>query len=107
MSSCSFAVMDQSSEVGQCQEGYHFSTSPEGRCSPLSPQADYLMTSPDETLALKSPPFVISPPIHTTSNDLFGAPSNHQSKTGMHIIRSVLCNQRSANFQCSFHESFA
>jgi len=90
--------MDQSSEVGPCQEGYHFSTSPEGRCSPLSPQGDYLMTSPDETLALKSPPFVISPTIPTTNNDLFGGPSNQQSKSGKHIIPSVLCNQRSANF---------
>jgi hypothetical protein len=78
----SMSVIDQSSEVGQCQEGYHFSTSPEGRCSPLSPQGDYLMTSPDGTLALKSPPFVISPTIPTTNNDLFGAPSNQQSKTG-------------------------
>lgn len=99
--------MDRSSELGQCQEGYHFSTSPEDRCSPLSTQADFLMTSPDETLALKSPPFVISPTIHTTNNDLFGAPSNQQSKTGKHIILSVLCNQRSVDFQYSFHESFA
>jgi hypothetical protein len=77
--------MDQTSEVGQCQEDYHFIASPEVRCSPLSPKGDFLMTSQDETPALKSPPFVISPTIHTTNNDLFGASSNQQSKTGKYI----------------------
>jgi hypothetical protein len=78
--------MDQSSEAGQCHEDYHFISSPEDRCSPLSPQADFLITNPDETLSLKSPPFVLSPAIHTKNSDLFGAPTNQQSKTGKHII---------------------
>jgi hypothetical protein len=64
-----------------------------------------LMTSPDETLTLKSPPLITSPTIHTMNNDLFGVPSNQQSKTGKHIILSVLCNLRAANFQYYFHKS--
>jgi hypothetical protein len=94
--------MDRSSEVGQCQEDYHFIASPEDRCSPLSPQADFLMTSPDETLALKSPPFIISPTTHTTNNDLFGAPSNQQSKTGKHIILQYYLTRDLQTFSIPF-----
>lgn len=44
------------------------------------------MTSPDETIALKSPPFVMSPGFQTANNDLFGGLSGQQSNTGKRVV---------------------
>jgi hypothetical protein len=71
-------------EGDQYQGDYHLASSEDG-CCVLSPQGDFLMTSPDETVAYKSPPFVMSPDFQTTNNGIFGGPSNQQS-TGKHVI---------------------
>jgi hypothetical protein len=60
------------------------------------------MTSPDETVASKSPPF--APTFETTNNVLFGAPSNQQSNTGKHIIflYSGFCRMRATDLNCLY-----
>ncbi|XP_021913018.1 uncharacterized protein LOC110826575 isoform X1 [Zootermopsis nevadensis] len=76
------AGLDHTSEGDQYQDDCHFTASSEDVCCVLSPQGDFLMTSPDETIALKSPPFVMSPGFQTANNDLFGGLSGQQSNTG-------------------------